>query len=207
MTDVEDIIELSSSIKEKLIKLDRNEWVLEECENLINKKTGLMDTSEIWKKTKGINKLRNNQRRLAILLSKWREEKAAEKDLPRKWLINDGEIISIAKNEDLSVETLMKSISSNRLKKDEIKDLHHFLQNTEETDFSLNQDNRRKKIKEEDLKAVSGYLESRSIELGINKDILGSKKDMIKFISERSGKLNEGWRKKLISEDLKNLLD
>ena len=205
--DVEDIIELSSSIKEKLIKLDRNEWVSEECENLIHKKTGLMDTSEIWKKTKGINKLRNNQRRLAILLSKWREEKAAEKDLPRKWLIDDGEIISIAKNEDLSVETLMKSISSNRLKKDEIKDLHHFLQNTEETDFSLNQDNRRKKIKEEDLKAVSGYLESRSIELGINKDILGSKKDMIKFISERSGKLNEGWRKKLISEDLKTLLD
>ena len=205
--DVEDIIELSSSIKEKLIKLDRNEWVSEECENLIHKKTGLMDTSEIWKKTKGINKLRNNQRRLAILLSKWREEKAAEKDLPRKWLIDDGEIISIAKNEDLSVETLMKSISSNRLKKDEIKDLHHFLQNTEETDFSLNQDNRRKKIKEEDLKALSGYLESRSIELGINKDILGSKKDMIKFISERSGKLNEGWRKKLISDDLKTLLD
>ena len=101
----------------------------------------------------------------------------------------------------------MKSISSKRLKKDEIKDLHHFLQNTEETDFNLNQDNRRKKIKEEDLKAVSGYLESRSIELGINKDILGSKKDMIKFISERSGKLNEGWRKKLISEDLKTLLD
>ena len=166
-----------------------------------------MDTSEIWKKTKGINKLRNNQRRLAILLSKWREEKAAEKDLPRKWLIDDGEIISIAKNETLSVETLMKSISSNRLKKDEIKDLHHFLQNTEETDFSLNQDNRRKKIKEEDLKAVSSYLESRSIELEINKDILGSKKDMIKFISERSGKLNEGWRKKLISEDLKTLLD
>ena len=205
--DVEDIIELSSSIKEKLIKLDRNEWVSEECGNLIHKKTGLMDTSEIWKKTKGINKLRNNQRRLAILLSKWREKKASEKDLPRKWLIDDGEIISIAKNENLSVETLMKSISSNRLKKDEIKDLHHFLQNTEETDFSLNQDNRRKKIKEEDLKALSGYLESRSLELGINKDVLGSKKDMIKFISKRSGKLNEGWRKKLISEDLKTLLD
>ena len=121
--------------------------------------------------------------------------------------MDDGEIISIAKNENLSIETLMTSISSKRLKKDEIKDLHHFLQNSEETAFSLNQNNRRKKIKEEDLKAVSNCLESRSIELGISKDILGSKKDMIQFISERRGKLNKGWRKKLISEDLKTLLD
>lgn len=205
--DVEDLIELASTIKEKLIKLDRNEWVLEECENLIHKKTGLMDTSEIWKKTKGINKLRNTQLHLAILLSKWREDKAAEKDIPRKWLIDDGEIISIAKNENLSMETLMKSISSNRLKKDEIKDLLLFLETSEEVIFNSNQHNKRKKIKEEDLKAVSNYLASRSIELGINKDILGSKKDMIKFIAERSGKLNTGWRKKLISEDLKTLLD
>jgi hypothetical protein len=30
---------------------------------------------------------------------------------------------------------------------------------------------------------------------------------MMKFIAERSGKLNTGWRRRLISEDLKTLLD
>ena len=121
--DVEDLIELANSIKDKLIELDRHEWVKEECEDLINKRIGLMDTSEIWKKTKGIKKLKNTQLRTAILVSKWREEKAAEKDIPRKWLIDDHEIISIAKKENLSPEAMHDLISSNRLKKEEIIEL------------------------------------------------------------------------------------
>ena len=71
--DVEDLIELANSIKDKLIEMDRHKWVKEECENLINKRIGLMDTSEIWKKTKGIKKLKNTQLRTAILVSKWRD--------------------------------------------------------------------------------------------------------------------------------------
>ena len=127
--DVEDLIELANSIKDKLIKLDRCQWVKEECENLIGKKIGLMDTSEIWKRTKGIKKLRNSQLRTAILISKWREEKAAEKDIPRKWLIDDHEIISIAKKENLTQEDLHDLISSSRLREDEIIELNHFLDN------------------------------------------------------------------------------
>tara|TARA_B100000959_G_scaffold287601_1_gene374875 strand:- start:15702 stop:16775 length:1074 start_codon:yes stop_codon:yes gene_type:complete len=205
--DVEDLIELASSIKGKLVELDRIEWVMEECNDLVHKRIGLMDTSEIWKKTKGINKLKNAPRHLAVLLSKWREEKAAEKDIPRKWLMNDQEIIAIAKCENLSMDALQQFISSNRLNKDEIFELYHCLKNTEEDALSSNQHKKRKKIKDEDLKVVSDYLESRSIELGINKDILGSKKDMAKFIAERGGKLNKGWRKKLMFQDLEDLLN
>ena len=205
--DVEDLIELANSIKDKLIKLDRCQWVKEECENLIDKKIGLMDTSEIWKKTKGIKKLRNAQLRTAILISKWREEKAAEKDMPRKWLIDDHEIISIAKKENLTQEDLHDLISSSRLREDEIIELNHFLDNAEENTPSSGRLNKGKRIKDDDLTAVSNYLESRSIELQISKDVLGSKKDMHDFIANRGGKLNKGWRRNLMLKDLEDLLN
>ena len=205
--DVEDLIELASSIKEKLITLNRSEWVLEECDDLIHMKMGLMDTSEIWKKTKGIRKLRKTQLHLAILLSKWREEKVAKKDIPRKWLINDHEIISIAKTENLSMDTMKQLISSKRISENEIIELYHFLTDTKVNVSELNQRKKKKKIKDEDLKAVNLYLESKSAELGINKDILASRKDMIKFIAERKGKLCEGWRDKLMRDDLEKALN
>ena len=205
--DVVDLIELANLIKEKLIELDRYKWVLEECENLINKRIGLMDTSEIWKKTKGIKRLRNTQLRRAILISKWRERKAADRDLPRKWLIDDHEIISIAKKERHSPEDLQDLISSNRLKKDEMIELNNFLETSDEDTPSSSHFNKRKRIKEEDLTEVSNYLEKRSLELQISKDILGSKKDMIEFVGNRSGKLNEGWRSELMLEDLEDLLN
>ena len=205
--DVEDLIELANSIKDKLIEMDRHKWVKEECEDLINKRIGLMDTSEIWKKTKGIKKLKNTQLRTAILVSKWREEKAAEKDIPRKWLIDDHEIISIAKKENLSPEAMHDLISSNRLKKDEIIELNHFLEFSEENTPSSGRLNKGKRIKDDDMSAVSNYLESKSIELQISKEVLGSKKDMQNFIANRAGKLNKGWRRELLLKDLENLLN
>ena len=170
-------------------------------------KMGLMDTSEIWKKTKGIRKLRKTQLHLAILLSKWREEKVAKKDIPRKWLIDDHEIISIAKTENLSMDTMKQLISSKRISENEIIELYHFLTDTKVNVSELNQRKKKKKIKDEDLKAVNLYLESKSAELGINKDILASRKDMIKFIAERKGKLCEGWRDKLMRDDLEKALN
>ena len=167
---------------------------------------GLMDTSEIWKKTKGIRKLRKTQLHQAILVSKWREEKAAKRDIPRKWLIDDHEIISIAKNENPSIDIMKEMISSKRISQNEIIELHHFLRDTKEDFSELNERSKKKKIKDDDLKAVSIYLESKSAELGINKDILASKKDVIKFIAERKGKLSKGWRDRLMRDDLEKVL-
>ena len=170
-------------------------------------KMGLMDTSEIWKKTKGIRKLRGTQLHLAILLSKWREEKVAKKDIPRKWLIDDHEIISIAKIENLSMDIMKQLISSKKISENEIIELYHFLKDTKEDVSVFNQTRKKKKIRDEDLKAVNIYLESKSAELEINKDILASKKDMIKFIAERKGKLSKGWRDRLMRDDLEKVLN
>ena len=81
------------------------------------------------------------------------------------------------------------------------------LENSEENTPSSGRLNKGKRIKEDDLTAVSNYLESRSIELQISKDILGSKKDMQNFIANRAGKLNKGWRRELMLKDLEDLLN
>ena len=141
------------------------------------------------------------------MVSKWREEKAAKKDIPRKWLIDDHEIISIAKNENLTIDIVKQIISSKRISENEIIELYHFLRDAKEDFPELNETTKRKKIKDDDLKAVSIYLESKSVELGINKDILASKKDMIRFIAERKGKLSKGWREKLMGNDLEKVLN
>ena len=92
-------------------------------------------------------------------------------------------------------------------KANEIIELYHFLRDAKEDFAELNETTKRKKIKDDDLKAVSIYLESKSVELGINKDILASKKDVIKFIAERKGKLSKGWRDRLMRDDLEKVLN
>ena len=98
-------------------------------------------------------------------------------------------------------------ISSKRISENEITELHHLLRDTKEDFSELNERSKKKKIKDDDLKAVSIYLESKSAELGINKDIIASKKDVIKFIAERKGKLSKGWRDRLMRDDLEKVLN
>ena len=203
--DVEDLIELSSSIKDKLIRLERYDWVIEECNDLTYKKTGLMDTSNAWKRTKGINKLKSSQRTVGIQLSEWREEKAALKDIPRKWLIQDQDIITISKI-NVTKKELERIIRNRHFNNNDLDEVYEIINNPNDIFSNIARPPRRKRINDNDLNLINEYLESKSQDLEINKEILASKKDIIHFISERDGKICKGWRRTMMFEDLENVL-
>ena len=51
----------------------------------------------LWKKLKGSQKLKGNELNYADQLSQWREKRAQQKNLPKRWVIKDEDIVDIAR--------------------------------------------------------------------------------------------------------------
>jgi len=83
---------LTQQLKEK----GREDWLNEEFDSLCQKELYLTKLDDAWQRVKGINRLRPRQLAAAKNLSHWREEMAIKKDLPRRWIISDDILLSIA---------------------------------------------------------------------------------------------------------------
>jgi ribonuclease D len=106
--DVRYLLPVADSLKARLAKLRRTEWLAEELRRLETAETYAAD-EEVWRKVAGQGTLSPRQAAMLRELAHWREEAAAQRDLPRGWLIKDATLIEIARRAPGSVAEL-KSI-------------------------------------------------------------------------------------------------
>ena len=94
--DVKYLIPLSKIFLKKLKELDRLEWFYEEQDTELSKSNIVTDPKKAWKKITIPINLSNNQLLRLQLISEWREIKAIKKNMPRRWIISDRELIKIS---------------------------------------------------------------------------------------------------------------
>lgn len=94
LNDVIFLKEIYESLKNRLDKKGRNDWVLEETQNLLDPALYQFPPRESWQRLK----LRSPKPRdLAVLreLAAWREEEAQKKDVPRGRILKDETLLDL----------------------------------------------------------------------------------------------------------------
>jgi ribonuclease D len=83
---------------QKLIDTGRLSWLENDFNFLTENSTYAVSSQSIWRKTKGVNRLK--KQKLAILkhLSAWREELAIQQNRPRRRVISDDTLIGLCNN-------------------------------------------------------------------------------------------------------------
>ena len=96
LDDVKYLLPNYRILKKELVNQGKMSWAEEEVEFLLNKDTYEPNYRQIFKKTKGINKVSHKNQENAFKLVHWRESVAQQKNKPRKWIMSDESLIDYA---------------------------------------------------------------------------------------------------------------
>lgn len=116
--DVRYLRDVYHQLSSELTNLGRTEWLRADFDAMTQPEKYQPDLENVWKRVKQHNRLKGVQLAVLKQLAQWREEKAVEKDKPRKWMGSDDLLIDLSRtlpcNED-ELSTL-RSVDSNFIK-------------------------------------------------------------------------------------------
>ena len=104
--DVVYLPKLYHKMKTELIEKGRLVWLDEDFENLSHPARYEVDVYERYKKLKRVSQLSRKQLAAARELAAWREKEAQRRDIPRKWVITDEQIVEMCKREAANLDDL-----------------------------------------------------------------------------------------------------
>ena len=94
--DVRHLLAARDAIVSDLDVRGRTQWAIDECEILRTRRRGRRDPDEAWRRIKEARTLRGNARSVARSLAAWRERRAADLDLPVRFVLSDIALVSVA---------------------------------------------------------------------------------------------------------------
>ena len=108
--DVKYLIKLYEILKNELILNDRLDWFMEEQIIDLKMSNIITDPELSWKKINLPSNLQSSQLDNIKILSKWREQKAIENNLPKRWIFSDSELIKIVTAKTDKLDYVLKNI-------------------------------------------------------------------------------------------------
>jgi ribonuclease D len=97
MDDVRYLLPVYQNLKKQLDSKNRAAWIEKDLLAMTSVSTYLVEMSDLWKRLKGIQKLKGVELQIARFLCQWREQMAQRKNLPRRWIVKDEILIEIAR--------------------------------------------------------------------------------------------------------------
>ncbi|MCP4186902.1 MAG: ribonuclease D [Gammaproteobacteria bacterium] len=106
MDDVRYLRPVYHQMKTDLEEKKRSSWIEKDLLAMSESSFYEIDTSLLWQRLKGVQKLKGQQLFIAQQLCKWREQRAQQRNRPRRWIAADDWIIEISKKKPSSIEQL-----------------------------------------------------------------------------------------------------
>ncbi|MCP3689811.1 MAG: ribonuclease D [Gammaproteobacteria bacterium] len=111
MDDVRYLRSVYHQMKASLEEKNRSSWIEKDLLAMSQAEFYETDISMLWQRLKGVQKLKGQQLYIAQQLCEWREQRAQQKNLPRRWIAADDWIVEISKQKPTSLDQL-SSISA-----------------------------------------------------------------------------------------------
>lgn len=95
--DVRFLIQVYPIIRDKLIALNRLDWLNEDFDTLCQPALYEIRQDTLWQRVSGHQRLKGNKLAIVQQLAIWREQQAKQHNRPRKWIMSDDLLIAVAK--------------------------------------------------------------------------------------------------------------
>ncbi|WP_052501507.1 ribonuclease D [Thiomicrospira microaerophila] len=170
-----------------------------------------IDPDQAWLKVKGTKGFNAKRLGLVKALAAWREEQAVRQNLPRKWVINDEVIVSLAKRPVKEIESLYKvpGISASIVRqygKHLIEQLDLAFAHPEYWPKKNNSAPPPTLDELEWLQRAQDFAQQVAQDKGISPHNLYNKAALLALLRQQPNELERGWRKRILSDPLKQHL-
>lgn len=95
--DVRHLAELFPRMRNELIERGRLNWLADDFAVLADPATYENPPEHAWRRLRGLQKFRGPALSCAQALAAWREERAQQEDRPRKWVLSDDALFTLAR--------------------------------------------------------------------------------------------------------------
>lgn len=195
----------------ELIERDRLSWVAPEMEALCDPARVRRDPREAYRRLRRAGSLTRRQLAVAREACAWREETAARRDLPRKWVASDEVIVEVCKRTPTTLDRLRRIRGTDQIGEgdarsllaavargaacpaDECPKMERHARPSAETEGVIDL-----------MYAVLRLISERS---GVATQLIATRDDLLEFVQDRErSSLARGWRHELAGATLGRLL-
>ncbi len=97
MDDVRYLLEVYRDLDRQLEQKNRRGWIENDLQAMSRAENYDVDGPGLWRRLKGVQKLKGERLQIASDLCQWREQLAQRQNRPRRWIAKDDAIIEIAR--------------------------------------------------------------------------------------------------------------
>jgi ribonuclease D len=108
MDDVRYLMAVYEALNEKLESSRRYSWMEKDSLAMSDPINYQVDMAQLWKRLKGVQKLKGVKLQVASELVQWREALAQRQNRPRRWIVKDEVIVEIARQVPDDIEALSR---------------------------------------------------------------------------------------------------
>ncbi|MEC9205827.1 MAG: hypothetical protein VYE31_01355 [Pseudomonadota bacterium] len=197
--DVKYLIPIYKILSKELIKHKRMDWFKEEQEIELKKENIITDPKDAWKKINISTDLTKIQVKKLKFLSEWRENKAIENNLPKKWVMLDTELIKLLLSEKEKVKEILDNFKKSLSKPDKeyiSLNLNKLNDNKQKGKFKIQNNKSNQKIKE-----CQKLLDQIAIEYNLPKTLIANKREIDLYSKDQKElRFMSGWRFKIFGK-------
>jgi len=221
--DVIYLMPVYRQLREQLQARGRLAWLDEEQAALCSEETYTNDAENVFWRVKGVNKLKAKQLAILRTLAAWREREAKKRNIPRRRIVADEPLLSLARKPHLTLEQLsgIRGLNSGVARRFGKEMLHAWQQGRQcpESEWPRPKASpRNSEGTEMRLELLSALVRLRAEETQIAANILAGKQDiaaLASWVNHGSFSMDEvpdnpclrGWRKRLIGDDILRMLN
>lgn len=202
----EDVIylhELRDFLTERLQKSGKLSWFEEESKRML-KDYYVNRFGRTVPRVSGEGKLASVYKNRLRELAAWREEKAKEANLPRRWLIKDENLIAVAQNRISPGELINRCKNIIDINVDELEERLESVAGVSHNADTLSMKDR--KLIEE----IKHLVSQAAKEHEIAQALIASHKQILRFVRDKRNRTNmalsSGWRYRIIQQPIKQLI-
>ncbi len=212
----DDVVYLPGIYREMCAMLDargRREWLAPDFAELSDPARYEADPRQRFRRLKRVSSLSRRQLSAAREVAAWREEEAARRDVPRKWVITDEQIVEACKREARSIDELfmvrgMREKLPTRDARTVAALLRKGLDEPQDRWPVLDRASKSEPNVDAQLDLMEAVVRLRARENGIAMQTLASRDDLARLARGYTEEVDvlRGWRRAMVGEELLDLL-
>lgn len=212
--DVIYLPQMYTIMRRELKKKRRLHWLDKDFEAMTDPESYKIDPYDRYRRLKRVSSLSHKQLNAAREVAAWREIDAQEKDIPRKWILTDEQIVEICKREPKTIDELymVRGVPEKlevRTARALIKLIKKALDAPEDTWPEIDRPVKNEPNVDIPLNLMNAVVQLRARENDIAVQTLANSSDLVRIArGYRDGvELLTGWRKRIVGDELVDLVE
>ncbi len=208
MDDVRYLLAVYETLHEKLESSRRYSWMEKDSLAMSDPINYQVDMAQLWKRLKGVQKLKGVKLQVASELVQWREALAQRQNRPRRWIVKDEVIVEIARQvpDDIDALSRIRDLSDKTVNRHGDKLLQIVAHAAQVDAAQWPQHDKAKNLNKQQL-ALGDCLMALCRVIADQNQIalatLATRKDIDNLLlNQKSSRLTQGWRFTMAGEQL-----